>query len=84
MDDVQVETLQRLARVETKIDGIEDKLDAAINAKDVAIEALASAKSAHHRIQELEDSQRWFRRTVAASIITVVVGAIVAFIKLGG
>jgi predicted nucleic acid-binding Zn-ribbon protein len=44
-DDVQSEILQRLTRVETK-------LDMQINAKDMAAEALQSAKSAHHRIEE--------------------------------
>ncbi|WEK56448.1 MAG: hypothetical protein P0Y55_12000 [Candidatus Cohnella colombiensis] len=41
-DDVQTEILQRLTRVETK-------LDMQLNAKDIAAEALEKAKSAHLR-----------------------------------
>jgi uncharacterized protein YPO0396 len=43
--DVQTEILQRLTRVETK-------LDMQINAKDMAAEALQPTKQAHHRIDE--------------------------------
>ncbi|MCE5168540.1 hemolysin XhlA family protein [Paenibacillus profundus] len=82
MGDPQVETLQRMTRVETKIDNIEEKLDSAINARDVAIEAIQSAKAAHHRLDRIEDGQKWFRRTVVASVITIVAAAIVTAIKL--
>jgi alkanesulfonate monooxygenase SsuD/methylene tetrahydromethanopterin reductase-like flavin-dependent oxidoreductase (luciferase family) len=44
-EDVQSEILQRLTRVETK-------LDMQINAKDMAAEALDKSKSAHYRIAE--------------------------------
>jgi hypothetical protein len=44
-EDVQTEILQRLTRVETK-------LDMQINAKDMAAEALNLAKRAHERIEE--------------------------------
>lgn len=57
MDDPQLETLQRVTRVETKVDNIEEKLDNAINARDIAIEALASAKSAHHRLSEIQQAK---------------------------
>ncbi|BFH12345.1 hypothetical protein J6TS7_66550 [Paenibacillus dendritiformis] len=82
MGDPQVETLQRLTRVETKIDGIEGKLDDAINGRDMAIEALQSARSAHHRLNKIEDNQKWLWRTVSGSVIGIVIAAIVAAIKL--
>lgn len=80
--DPHAETLQRLTRVETKIDNIEEKLDNAINGRDVAIEALQSAKSAHHRLNQFEDGQKWLQRSLIGTIITVVTAAIVAAIKL--
>lgn len=80
--DPHAETLQRLTRVETKIDNIEEKLDNAINAREVAVEALQSAKSAHHRLNKIEDNQKWLWRTVSGSVIGIVIAAIVTAIKL--
>lgn len=78
---MQNEMLQRLTRVETKVDGMDSKLDRAITANETAIEALASSKSAHHRIDKIESNQTWLWRTVAGAII---LGAIGAIIKFGG
>jgi hypothetical protein len=72
-DDVQTEILQRLTRVETK-------LDMQLNAKDLATEALDKAKSAHHRIDDIADTQKWLWRTIIGAIIL----AAVAFIIKGG
>lgn len=80
MEDVQIETLQRLARVETKVDNMDEKLDRAIRANETAVEALQSAKSAHHRIDKIEDNLKWLWRTFAGAIIL----AIAAFIISGG
>ncbi|MEK3787542.1 hemolysin XhlA family protein [Paenibacillus sp. FSL K6-1230] len=84
MQDPQVETLQRITRVETKIDNIEEKLDSAINVRDVATAAAQSAKSAHHRLDRIEEAHKWLWRTVAGALIPIVIGAIVTVIKLGG
>jgi len=67
------EILQRLTRVETK-------LDTMLNAKDIAQEALQSAKSAHHRLEKIEDGQKWLWRTIGGSFVL----AITAFIITGG
>ena len=57
MDGVQTEMLQRITRVETKVDNMDEKLDRAIQANETAVEALQSAKSAHHRLDKIEDNQ---------------------------
>ncbi|MGF7049103.1 chaperonin cofactor prefoldin [Paenibacillus sp. DS2015] len=75
--DETTEILQRLTRVETK-------LDAQLNAKDIAQEALSSAKSAHHRLDEIEADQKWLWRTIGGSVIGIVMAAIVTAVKLGG
>lgn len=80
MDGVQAETLQRITRVETNVVNMNEKLDRAIAANTNAVEALASAKSVHHRIKEIEDGQKWLWRTFAGAFIL----AIVAFIIAGG
>jgi hypothetical protein len=69
-DDV----LQRLARVETKIDIlIEDKHELATAIK-TANEADQRARSAHHRLDEIADNQRWLWRTVVGGIIAAAIG----------
>lgn len=75
--DEATEILQRLTRVETK-------LDAQLNVKDIAQEALQSAKSAHHRLDKIEDGQKWLWRTISGSLIAIVMAAIVTAIKVGG
>ncbi|WP_438347286.1 hemolysin XhlA family protein [Paenibacillus sp. FA6] len=80
MDDVQSETLQRITRVETKVDNMDDKLDRAINASETAVKALSSADSAHKRINRIENNQTWLWRTFAGAFVL----AIVTFIISGG
>lgn len=79
MDGV-AEMLQRITRVETKVDNMDEKLDKAIQANETAIEALQSAKSAHHRLDKIEDTQKWLWRTFAGAFVL----AIAAFIIAGG
>lgn len=78
MDEVQSETLQRMARVETKVDGLNEKMDRVIAANETAVEALASAKSAHHRLDKIEDNQKWLWRTFAGAIILAIAGFIIS------
>lgn len=68
------EILQRLTRIETKMDLLG-------NTKEVAIEALQSARLAHDRIDELSDNQKWLWRTVAGALI---VSTIALLFKLKG
>lgn len=68
------EILQRLVRLETK-------LDLMGAAKDVANEALLSSKSAHHRLTTIEDNQKWLWRTVIGALIA---GAIALLWKGAG
>lgn len=84
MEAIESEVLQRITRVEEKVNGMNEKLDRAIAANETAVEALSSAKSAHHRLDRIEDAQKWLWRTIGASIITIVVGAILTVIKLQG
>ncbi|MDC0761709.1 hemolysin XhlA family protein [Brevibacillus sp. AG] len=69
--ELLIEILQRVTAVETKVDTM-------TNTKDIAIEALQSTKSAHHRLDQVESNQTWLWRTVIAALIT---GAIALFWK---
>lgn len=57
------EILQRLTRVETKL----DLMNAA---RDIAQEALQSAKSAHHRLDETRDEIAAMKQTIKWLIAT--------------
>jgi len=74
-----IDALQRLTRVETKLDNMDGKLDRAISASETAVQALEAAKSAHHRIDEIKDNQKWLWRTVSGTIIAGVIGALIKF-----
>jgi len=73
------EIRERVVRLETKIDAMTDVRTTADEAKEKAIEALDKAKSAHHRLDEIKDNQKWLWRTVAGTIIAGVIGALINF-----
>ncbi|CAG7647390.1 hemolysin XhlA family protein [Paenibacillus allorhizosphaerae] len=70
----QQEILQRLTRVETRMDMM-------VSARDIANEAQQLGKSAHKRLDSLEDNQKWLWRTVASALI---VGLINLLFKIKG
>jgi hypothetical protein len=73
--EAQTEILQRLTRVETK-------LDMQLNAKDIANEALLSAKAAHIRLDKFDDNYKWLWRTIGGSILLAAVAFIIKW-KVG-
>jgi len=77
---VESEVLQRITRVETKVDGMDSKLDNAIRANETAILALEQARHANDRLTKIEDNQRWLWRTFGGAVIV----AIATFIIAGG
>jgi len=81
MPDETNEILQRLARVETKLDMMLEDREIAAQALRIANEALQSAKSAHHRIDEVRSDVTWAWRTAIGALIT---GAISIIIKFWG
>ncbi|MED1801768.1 hemolysin XhlA family protein [Brevibacillus porteri] len=60
---------ERIVRVETKLDSMTDVRATAEEAKEKANEALQYGKSAHHRLNEVADNQRWLWRTVIGALI---------------
>ncbi|OUQ86275.1 hemolysin XhlA [Brevibacillus brevis] len=60
---------ERIVRVETKLDSMTDVRETAEEAKEKANEALQYGKSAHHRLNEVADNQKWLWRTVIGGLI---------------
>lgn len=71
--DINQEILQRITRVETK-------LDIFASAKETANEALQTSKDAHRRIEKIEKMIWFLVSTVLSSLILSVMG----FIFKGG
>lgn len=72
---------ERVVRLETKIDAMTDVREAAETARDAAMQGLQAAKSAHHRIDEIADNQRWLWRTAVGAILAA---AVALLTNLGG
>lgn len=80
-EKVESEILQRLSRVETKLDMMLEDREVAAEALRTALEAIQSAKSAHHRLDEVSDNQKWLWRTTIGGILA---GAIALLFKSKG
>ncbi|WP_372632984.1 hemolysin XhlA family protein [Cohnella sp.] len=70
------EIRERVVRLETKIDALTDVRETAEAARDTAHEALQLTKSAHLRIDEIADNQRWLWRTLVGAIVATVIAAV--------
>ena len=81
MPDETNEILQRLARVETKIDMMLEEREVAAQALKTANEALQSAEFARQQIGEVRSDVTWAWRTALGALIT---GAIALIWKAVG
>ena len=86
MDDkkFQIEVLERLTAIETTLKQQDYK---AINEKissldKQVVEINNKTNNNGTRLDKIEDNTKWLWRTIAGSIITVVIGAIIAIIKM--
>ena len=79
LEAMQEASTKALESMATSVNRLVDKLD---ESDDIAKEALQSTRSAHHRLNEVQDNQKWLWRTVLAAVI---VGAISLLYKgVGG
>ena len=86
MDDkkFQIEVLERLTAIETTLKqqdykAINEKISS-LDKQIVEVENKTNNNKA--RLDKIEDNEKWLWRTIIASIITVVIGAIVTVIKM--
>lgn len=88
--DVMLEILERLTKIETKIDSYSDaKKKTYDNEKEIIklkgdIEILEKENSVQNKeIAELKEKNKWLFRTTAGAVITGLVGIIIAFVSAG-
>jgi VIT1/CCC1 family predicted Fe2+/Mn2+ transporter len=74
-NEFQKEILERLIRIETKIDDYE-------STKTKVEEARSKAYSNERRINDIEDKLKWISRLTIGAIITGAITLIFAFFKL--
>lgn len=72
---------ERIVRVETKLDDLIEDLRAAVEARDIARDAMQYAKSAHRRLDRIDKVIFWAATTIIGAII---VGAISLLYKTQG
>lgn len=89
-ENVMLEILERLTKIEAKLDGYNDaKRKTYDNEKEliklkadvVALEKDNSIQNAE--IMELKDKNKWMFRTTAGALITGLIGIIIALISMG-
>lgn len=74
--DFEREVLERLTKIETKLDDYN-------NIKDKTEEAYTLSKENRKDIDEINDKLKWITRTIAGTIITGLIGVLILFLKLG-
>ncbi|GEM_PF-789426 len=87
---VMQEIIERLIKIETKLDSYSDaKKKTYENEKEIIklkgdVEALEKDNSVQNaEIAELKEKNKWLSRTAAGAAITGIIGIIVAFISAG-
>lgn len=70
------ESSKLLTTIDKKIDVINEKIVTADKIDNLKLNPLEK------RVDTLEENQKWLRRTIVGSIITIVIGAIVFVIKM--
>ena len=72
----EAEVLTRLTKIETKLDDYK-------SVKDKSDEAYNLSKENEKEINEINEKLKWITRTVAAAVITGIIGIGIALLKSG-
>lgn len=74
--EFEKEVLERLTRIETKIDDYD-------RTKTKSEEARAKSLDNERRINDLEDKLKWITRTILGGLITSGISIVIIFVKIG-
>lgn len=79
--DIQSEILERLVRLETKLDnynGLREKIDSTSQKTEIQEEII---KQMDNRIIKIEDTQKWLWRTIAGALIISFLATYIIWVK---
>ncbi len=77
------EVLDRLTKIEAKLDSFDAAKKKTYDNENDIIRLNGDVEGLKDRVNQLEDSNKWLARTLAAAIITAVVGVVVVLIRTG-
>ena len=77
------EVLDRLTKIEAKLDSFDAAKKRTYDNENEIIRLTGDIDGMKERIGQLEDSNKWLARTLAAAIITAVVGVVFVLIRMG-
>lgn len=77
------EVLDRLTKIEAKLDSFDAAKKKTYDNENDIIRLNGDVDGLKGRVIQLEDSNKWLARTLAASIITAVVGVVVVLVRVG-
>ncbi len=77
------EVLDRLTKIEAKLDSFDAAKKKTYDNENDIIRLNGDVEGLKERVNQLEDSNKWLARTLAAAIITAVVGVVVVLIRMG-
>lgn len=77
------EVLNRLTKIEAKLDSFDAAKKKTYDNENEIIRLTGDIDGMKERIGQLEDSNKWLARTLAAAIITAVVGVVFVLIRMG-
>lgn len=77
------EVLDRLTRIETKTDGLDELKKVVYQNRDDIRENNNEIENLKKQIEETKEKNKWWFRTIASAITVAIVGLIFCFIKIG-
>lgn len=77
------EVLDRLTKIEAKLDSFDAAKKKTYDNENDIIRLNGDVDGLKDRVNQLEDSNKWLARTLAAAIITAIVGVVVVLIRTG-
>lgn len=82
-DNLYSEILQRLTRIEVKLDQMEDTKKEVNQLKLDVLKLQEKDTQQQKELDEIKDSNKWLKRAIIGACITAGVGIVFAFIKIG-
>ncbi|WP_162175511.1 hemolysin XhlA family protein [Lachnoclostridium phytofermentans] len=77
------EVLDRLTRIESRIDGYDKLKDVVYESQREIIKMKEKDDKQQHDIDELIERNKWLARVTAGAIITGIIGLVFVFVKIG-